>query len=250
MKAGSEPWAVSLGPIIKIKNLQKSFDGIRAIDNLDLEITKNSITAIVWPNGAGKTTLFDVITGFTESDAGEMRINNTIITGRKPEEIVALGLARTFQIPRLFKNLSIRENLLLAYNNSADKLGDDEFEEKAKRVFEMIGVSIDLDKSADDLSYGQRRIVEIARCLMRNVEIILMDEPTAGLFQKARESIKQVIKKLKQAGKTIVIIEHDMEFVADACEHVIVMDEGKSIAKGKPNEVLKQKKVLAAYIGE
>ncbi len=243
MKAGNEP-------IIKIKNLQKSFGGVKAIDKLDIEISKNSITAIVGPNGAGKTTLFDVITGFIEADDGSILICAQETTKRKPEEIVSLGLARTFQIPRLFKNLSIRENLLLAYNNSANKLSDTEFEDKAKNVFEIIGVNIDLNKNADELSYGQRRIVEIARCFMRDAEIILMDEPTAGLFQKARESIKQVIKKLKQAGKTIVIIEHDMEFVADACEHVIVMDEGKTIASGLPSKVLKEKKVLAAYIGE
>ena len=241
---------MSFEKIIEIKNLQKSFGGVKAIDNLNIKITKNSITAIVGPNGAGKTTLFDIITGFTDSDDGLININDSEATGKKPEEIVALGLARTFQIPRLFKNLSIRENLLLADNNSANKLSDDEFEKKAKNIFDIIGVTMDLDKGADEISYGQRRIVEIARCLMRNAEIILMDEPTAGLFQKARESIKQVIKKLKQAGKTIVIIEHDMEFVASACEHVIVMDKGKAIAEGVPSKVLKEKKVLAAYIGE
>jgi ABC-type branched-subunit amino acid transport system ATPase component len=224
-------------------------------------VAHNSITALIGPNGAGKTTVFNMITGLIHHDAGSVVYKGRSLLGRRPHQIANLGITRTFQLIRLFPKLTVLENLLLAEKKSGESLLNTLFRpgqvkreshKKARQCMahlKLVGMESKAHVNAEDLSYGQQKLVEIARVLATGADLILLDEPVAGVNPTMKEHIKKVLFRLKKEGKTILIIEHDMHFVRDVCEKVIVLDAGADIAVGAPSVVMNDKKVLEAYLG-
>ena len=248
--------------MLRVRNLDKRFDGIKAVQDCSFRVDDNSITALIGPNGAGKTTVFNLITGFIRPDNGKIRYKGKSLTGIKPYKIANFGIARTFQLIRLFPKLTVIENLMLATRQRGENLLDAIFrpgkvrqEEKRKirfcmKLLKLVGLEEKADARAENLSYGQQKLVEIAKVLATRADLILLDEPVAGVNPVMRKKIKEVLQRLKKAGKTILLIEHDMPFVMDVCEKVIVLDRGKEIAVGTPKQIASNKQVLEAYLGQ
>lgn len=238
------------------KNLSKKFDGVKAVDGLSVEIEKGKITGIIGPNGSGKTTLINMLSGMAGIDGGVAIINDKLRLSKiKPYDISAYGITRTFQEARLFNQMTVLDNILvvLTERNVFGSL----FEKhnnyhlgKAKDALERVGLWEKRNELAVNLSYGQRKLLEIARAVSTQAEIYLFDEPFAGLFPEIIKTVSDIIRNLKQEGKTIVLIEHNMEIIRELCDYAIVMDIGKLLAQGKPEEVLKKREVIEAYLGE
>lgn len=244
--------------MLKINNLTKRFGGVKAVDNCSFEIKEGQITALIGPNGSGKTTVFNLISGILKKDSGEITYEGIDVTKFSPEEISNRGISRLFQKSQLFENLTVKENLLLAVENEDTKfwnniVGKNKItEEKEQIVMEMLR-SIEMDsyssKLGRELSFGQKRLVEIGRTILNPHKLLMLDEPVAGVNPKLRKKISETLLDLKKKGATIFIIEHDMNFALNLADEVIVMDEGKVIAKGTPNQIRKNKKVLEVYLG-
>jgi len=246
--------------MLKIQNLKKYFGGVKAVNDCDFEVEEKTITALIGPNGSGKTTVFNLIFSILKADAGRIIFDNRNITNLSPEIISNLGMSRLFQQSRLFNNLTIKENLLLALNNedtkfwsalvktSADK--KNKFEEKIKEMLEMVDLEGFKNKLARDLSYGQKRLIELIRTILNPHKLLILDEPVAGVNPKLRRVIEKILLELKQQGETILLIEHDMDFAFNIADRVVVMDEGKVIAQGKPEDIKNNPRVLEAYLGE
>lgn len=247
--------------MLKVCNLSRSFGGIKAVQDCSFTVDKNSITALIGPNGAGKTTVFNLITGFIRPDNGTIRYRNRSLVGMRPFQVSNLGMTRTFQLIRLFPKLTVMENLLLAERHSGESLlniflrphmvkrEERKKQRRCVKYLKLVGLEKKEQALAENLSYGQQKLVEIARVLATGADIILLDEPVAGVNPTMRKHIKEVLRRLKKEGKTILLIEHDMPFVMDVCEKVIVLDHCKEIAVGTPKEVMRNKKVLEAYLG-
>src|SRR3989338_6395086 len=227
--------------MLSLKNVSKSFGGLRAVDRCTFEVEENTITSLIGPNGAGKTTVFNIISGLTMSDAGTIRLLNKNITNMQAYKIAQAGISRTFQLTKVFKNLSIKDNLLIAKKAN---------EEKMKEVLESVYLHKSLDTIAGELSYGQQRLLELARALLNPHFLLMLDEPTAGVNPKIRQELKTILRNLRKEGKTIFLIEHDMDFVMDISDIVIVLNEGKVLKIGKPREISRDKRVLEAYLGK
>jgi len=227
--------------ILRAYNLDKHFGGVYAVHNCTLGIRQGTITSIIGPNGAGKTTLFNLITGILKPDKGTVRFKKQDITGLKPHEVARAGISRTFQLAKVFKNMSARDNLRVAHD-APDK--------ELKKVLDQVHYQRELDTIAGELSYGNQRLLEIARALLLPHELLMLDEPTAGVNPKVRQELKQILKNLKRQGKTIVLIEHDMDFVMSISDEVIVLNEGTVLTSGTPAKVRKDKRVLEAYLGK
>jgi len=246
--------------LLSVVNLTKQFDGVKALDSLSFEIDEQTITAIIGPNGSGKTTLFNVICGFLRPDNGNIIFNDKKITYFAPYKISKIGIGRTFQMIRIFPQITVMENMLLALQperkegllyglNPFIKHSDKELEEKANILLKMAELKDKSNEYAGNLSHGQRRLLEIMRAVALDADLYLFDEPTAGVFPEVRTRILDLFKSLKEQGKTIVFVEHNMETVREGAERVIVLDKGKIITDGKPAEVLDSKKVIEAYFG-
>ncbi|MBU1136512.1 MAG: ABC transporter ATP-binding protein [Nanoarchaeota archaeon] len=244
--------------MLQISNLKKHFGGIKAVNNVSFEIQENKITALIGPNGSGKTTVFNLISGILKADSGRIIFNKEEITNKKVNEISNLGVSRLFQQARLFNNLTVKENLLLAINNEDTKFWKnlinykftDEDYKKINKIAEVVGIESFMNKQAGDLSFGQKRLVEIARAIINPHKLLILDEPVAGVNPKLRKEILLLLKKLKEKGEAILLIEHDMNFTLNIADNVIVMDEGKVIAEGNPKQIKNNKNVLEAYLGE
>jgi branched-chain amino acid transport system ATP-binding protein/neutral amino acid transport system ATP-binding protein len=245
--------------MLKIKNLKKYFGGVKAVDDCSFEIQPETITALIGPNGSGKTTIFNLISGILKADSGEIIFDNKNITTLSPEAISNLGISRLFQQTRLFNNLTVKENLLLALDNEDTKFWKNLFgfnkitEEKERKIKEMLNL-INMEKFentlANDLSYGQKRLVELSRTILNPHKFLMLDEPVAGVTPRLREEIAKILKGLKEEGETILLIEHDMNFTLEVADWVIVMEKGKVIAEGNPEEIKNNPRVLEAYLGE
>ena len=249
--------------MLKVKSAVKEFSGFRAVDECSFEVEKNSITGLIGPNGAGKTTMFNLITGTLDLDQGEVYLLDKKVNNYAPHQIARLGLARTFQIPKTLKKMTVLENLMLVPSgqsgeniwNSWFRGGKVENEEKLNAVkayetLEFLEIEHLADEMAVNLSGGQKKLLELGRALMAEPELILLDEPGAGVNPTLLNKIADNILKLKERGKTILLIEHNMDLIMNICDRVIVMNDGKHLVEGTPAEIKTNPQVLEAYLGE
>lgn len=227
--------------MLSLTNVSKSFGGVKAVDKCAFEVKENTITSLIGPNGAGKTTVFNIVSGLAKPDAGKIRLLGKDITNMQAYKIAQAGVSRTFQITKVFRNMSIKDNLLIAKKTN---------EEEMRRALESVYLHKPLDAIASELSYGQQRLLEIARALLKPHSLLMLDEPTAGVNPKIRQELKSILRNLRKEGKTVLLIEHDMDFVMDISDTVVVLNEGKVLKIGKPKEIVKDKRVLEAYLGK
>ncbi len=240
---------------METKNLTKHFGGVKAVDDFSVKIEQSKITGIIGPNGSGKTTRINLLSGMLPIDNGTVNISGVELRKIKPYEAYFYGMARLFQTIRLFEQMTVEDNILviLTKRNIFSSLFEKRKKyhlKKAREVLEKIGLSEKRNQLAANLSYGQRKLLEVARVLAADSDILLLDEPFAGLFPEMRKIVSGIIKKLKQEGKTIVLIEHNIDLIRELCDYVIVMDSGKLLAEGEPNKVLENEKVVKAYLGK
>jgi branched-chain amino acid transport system ATP-binding protein len=251
-------------PSLVLSGVTKTFGGLRAVGNVSVTVPERSIFGLIGPNGAGKTTVFNLITGVYKPDQGSIVFHGTDLAPHKPSQIARLGIARTFQNIRLFGQLTVLENVLVACENRRraglfsallrSPLFYSDEEEMRERALKLLAI-FDLDGMADEistsLSYGNQRRLEIARAMMLEPKLLLLDEPAAGMNYGEAEGLKKQIRWLRDEFKlTVVLVEHNMQVVMGVCEGIHVLDHGETIAGGTPDEVRKHPKVLAAYLGE
>ncbi|GAX86921.1 branched-chain amino acid transport system ATP-binding protein [Lebetimonas natsushimae] len=250
--------------MLKIDKVTKQFGGVVAIKDVTFHVKPMEIFALVGPNGAGKTTLFNIITGAFPPTSGHVYFKDEEITGLKPNEIVKRGIARTFQNIRLFNSMSVLENVLIGFHNHIEynffealfrvpKFFKEEkiHKEMAMEILKFLGIDEYADINAKALSYGNQRKVEIARALATEPDLLLLDEPAAGMNPKETEELANTVFKLREIKeKTILFIEHDMKFVQKIADRVMVLDYGKTIFEGKPADMMKDEQVIKAYLGD
>ena len=263
-KESAAPKANSGVPVLDLRGVTKTFGGLRAVSDVTFSVPERSIFGLIGPNGAGKTTLFNLITGVYKTDTGSIRFRTTDLGPLKPAQIARVGVARTFQNIRLFGQLTVLENVLIACEHKRKahllsallrtELFFKDEEEMKERALELLAI-FDLDKMADEvstsLSYGNQRRLEIARAMMLDPKLLLLDEPAAGMNYGEAEGLKTQIRWLRDRfDLTVVLVEHNMQVVMGVCEDLHVLDHGETIAHGPPEVVRKHPKVLAAYLGE
>jgi len=242
--------------MLQVKNLQKHFGGIKAVDGCSFTVKQGTITALIGPNGSGKSTVFHLISQLEQEDSGKIIFNKKNIVAVSDYKIARLGISRTFQEVRLFKNLSIQDHLEIALAQEDEHLlrslwkKSEDKTRQIQQIIKRVGLHKDLKTYVTDLSYGQRKLLDLAIAMAKTHDLLMLDEPVAGVNPLIRKEIKTILKQLKKQGETIFVIEHDMNFVMDIADHIIVMDAGKVIAEGKPKQIQKNKKVLEAYLGE
>lgn len=248
--------------MLSVSKLEKRFGGVRAVHDCDFTVEEGSITGLIGPNGAGKTTVFNMITGLIRPDSGEITFKGEPLNDLEPHEVFKLGISRTFQMLRIFPKLTALENLMLAHPSRTEHVFDrilrprlvrDEERTRTARAEEylrMVGLYDKRHHKAGDLSYGQQKLLDIARCLATEADLIMLDEPVAGVNPVLRERIRALLLDLKKRGRTILLIEHDMGFVMTLCDKIVVLDHGEEIAIGTPAAIRKDKRVIKAYLGE
>jgi len=250
--------------MLELKNITKKFGGVVAINDLNFKVSLGETFGLIGPNGAGKTTAFNIITGNYKPTSGKIIFRNEDITNEKPLKIVRLGIARTFQNIRLFKSMSVLENVLIGFDNHIDYTffeaifrlprffkEEKKFKEEAQKILEVLKLKDYVNFRATELSYGNQRKVEIARALATNPSLLLLDEPAAGMNHSESEELANILEVIKKEfDLTIILIEHDMKFVQKVCDRVLVLDYGKTIFEGNPADMLKDEKVIKAYLGD
>lgn len=250
--------------LLEVRNLGVSFGGLRALDDFNLSVEKGQLYGLIGPNGAGKTTVFNLLTGVYKPTDGVIRLDGRDITGKKTAEINREGIARTFQNIRLFKGLSVLDNVKVAlqheyrYSTLAGILRlpsyfrvEREMDEKAMELLDVFGLSGEASRLSANLPYGKQRKLEIARAMATDPKLLLLDEPAAGMNPNETEELMKTIRFVRDHyHMTILLIEHDMNLVSGICEELFVLNFGMELAKGKPSEVLNHPDVITAYLGE
>jgi ABC-type branched-subunit amino acid transport system ATPase component len=231
--------------LLRTEGVHKSYGGVRALDTCTIEVDEGTVTGLIGPNGSGKTTLFNVITGYAKADAGEVYLADRRITNIAPDKVFALGIGRTFQLTRIFPSLTVMENMLVASQHH--RAGA---RKRAIEQLEFVGIAGYHASLAGTLSYGQRKLLELAYVLVADPAIVLLDEPAGGVNLSLVNHIAARIRELNAAGKTFLIVEHNMEFVMGLCQQVTVLDSGTVVAAGPPDIVRTDRRVLDAYLGE
>jgi neutral amino acid transport system ATP-binding protein len=231
--------------LLRTDGVHKSFGGVRALDTCSIEVGEGTVTGLIGPNGSGKTTLFNVITGYEKADSGEVYLADRRITNIAPDKVFALGIGRTFQLTRIFPSLTVMENMLVASQHH--RAGA---RKRAIEQLEFVGIAGYHASLAGTLSYGQRKLLELAYVLVADPAIVLLDEPAGGVNLSLVNHIAARIRELNAAGKTFLIVEHNMEFVMGLCHQVTVLDSGTVVAAGPPDIVRTDRRVLDAYLGE
>ena len=239
---------------LEVDAVSKAFGGIQALDKCSLVVEQGTITGLIGPNGSGKTTLFNVITGFEFVDTGEIRSDGKVITGIKPNKIFGMGIGRTFQLTRIFPQLTVLENMHVAFPRPASKLlrrwGSDQEIRQTLDLLDFVNLIRYKDEPAGNLSYGQKKLLEFAIILVTQPEMILLDEPAGGVNPTMINELTRIIRELNSQQRiTFLVVEHNMEFVMNLCQRVNVMHRGSKIAEGSPEEIQKNPAVLEAYLG-
>jgi len=232
--------------LLRTEGVHKSYGGVQALDACTVQIEEGTVAGLIGPNGSGKTTLFNVITGYAKADAGEVYLSDRKITNAAPDKVFAAGIGRTFQLTRIFPSLTVMENMLVP-SRSTRVAGR---KAVAMELLEFVGIAGYHATPAGTLSYGQRKLLELAYVLVGDPAIILLDEPAGGVNLSLVNNIADRIRELNAAGKTFLIVEHNMEFVMGLCDQVTVLDSGAVVATGPPDIVRTDRRVLDAYLGE
>ena len=247
---------------LEVTNLKKSFGGIKAVDVESLNLNRNELTSIIGPNGAGKTTFFDLISGFQDSDEGKVYLNNKNISKSQPYAIARLGMIRTFQLTKVFDRMTVLENMMFSastVNNDSflkslvklpsQKTTEKKIRDKSFEIMKELNIDHMANSYAREMSGGQKKLLELGRSIINNPNILLLDEPLAGVNPKLAEEILQIIVNLAGKGISILMVEHNIEAVMKISERVIVLAEGKVIADSTPENIRSDEKVIEAYLG-
>lgn len=250
-------------PQLEVCGISRSFGGLKALDDINIAIGAETVHGIIGPNGAGKTTLFNVITGFIPSDSGFIRVGGREYSGLKPHALVPLGIARTFQNIRVFGDMTVLENVLIGQhvhtptlplsillNGPRARAAEKKALERAEEALEFTGIKDSAGEKVKNLSYGRQRLVEFARAIAAEPEIILLDEPAAGMNPTEKGRLLDFVASLRERGCTIALIDHDMKLVMNLCTRISVLDHGKKIAEGAPGEIRNHPDVIRAYLGK
>ncbi|MDX1805602.1 MAG: ABC transporter ATP-binding protein [Paenisporosarcina sp.] len=248
--------------VLELKNITKNFGGISALTDVSFKINKGEIFGLIGPNGAGKTTMFNVITNMFLPTSGEINFLGETISGIKPHKITDKGICRTFQNIRLFSQMTVLENVLVGghcrstsgvlssvFRTKSQRAEEENTRKVAMELLELVGLSSYEDVIAENLAYGQQRRLEIARALASNPSLLLLDEPAAGMNETETDNLFELIKKVQQRGVTVLLIEHDMPFVMKLCDRITVLNFGKKLAEGTPEEIQNNQDVIEAYLG-
>jgi neutral amino acid transport system ATP-binding protein len=242
--------------LLEIDGIEKSFGGLQALAGATFTVEEGVIAGLIGPNGSGKTTLFNVVTGYERPDAGDIRFRGGSITGERPDRVFALGIGRTFQLTRIFARLTVLENMLVATQRHENwwrsvfrAAGSANERERAFELLEFVGIAGLAGLPAGNLSYGQRKLLELAYVLVADPEVILLDEPAGGVNPSLINLIADRLRDINEAGKTLIIVEHDMQFVMNLCGSITVLDHGCVLTTGSPDEVRSNPAVLDAYLG-
>ena len=242
--------------LLRAEGVAKAFGGVQALQDCTVEVEQGTIAGLIGPNGSGKTTLFNIMTGFERVDSGDVYLGDKKITNRPPQRVFALGIGRTFQLTRIFPRLTVLENMLIAAQhgggrarNPLARAGGNAERRRAIELLEFTGIADHAAALADTLSYGQRKLLELSYVLVADPAIVLLDEPAGGVNPSLIQHLAGRIRELNAAGKTFLIVEHNMDFVMSMCGHVTVLDYGTVVASGPPAIIRTDQRVLDAYLG-
>jgi branched-chain amino acid transport system ATP-binding protein len=237
------------GPILSVKSVWKSFGGLVAVDDVSFEVQSGEVIGLMGPNGAGKTTLLNLLSGGYKLDAGSVRFKGMEIVGLPPHKICRLGISRTYQIPQPFTDLTVRDNARVPALYGQKPRTHAEVESDIDKLLEMVGLTTKQNSFCNQLMVMALKKVELARALASNPSLILLDEVAAGSTEKELPQIAEIIKIMRGMGKTVIMVEHIMKLMMEVVDRIIVMDKGRKIAEGSPEEVMKNTDVIRAYLG-
>lgn len=246
----------NLQPLLEGRNVSKYFGGLAALRQVDFAVYPGEVMGLIGPNGSGKTTLFDCLTRVQDISQGRVFFKGVEITRKKPYEVAHMGLARTFQMIRVYRKLTVLENMLLSRQWRGEGLlkqlrpSRSRMEARARELLDFLTIGHLTQETADSLSWGQQRLLEIGMALMPDPDVVLLDEATSGVNPTLAERMKEWIRQLNwEQGKTFLLIEHNIHFIADLCDRVVVLDHGEKLAEGTPETVINNQAVIEAYFG-